>query len=169
MKNKVLLVYPGLGKTYCAERMSEVLEIQLSQYKNLNVQKLGKHFPEHLKGNLQVEMKLNPDFPKNLLDDIYKGFNENKIVVMALKSSNIDFLKVNNIDFAFVIPSKDKIEELKNQYIERGNTPEYIERNIGGLSKVYKEIEEFDKPIYFIKKGCHLADLVKVHENLMEI
>lgn len=169
MYNKVLLVYPGLGKTYCAARTSQVLEIQLSQYKNLNVQKLGKHFPEGLKGKLQVEMKLNPDFPKNLLDDINKGFNENKIVVMALKESNINFLKEHNIDFAFVMPSKNKIEELKNQYIARGNTSEYIERNMVGLSKVFKEIEEYDKPIYFIKKGNHLADLVKVNENLMEI
>lgn len=58
-KNKMLLVYPGLGKTFAAEQTDIVLEIQLSQFKNVNVKKLGDHFPEHLKGNFEPTMEIN--------------------------------------------------------------------------------------------------------------
>lgn len=160
MKNKVLLVYPGLGKTYCAQIMNNVLEIQLNHYKNLNVRKLGTHFPEHLKGNFEPAMELDSNFPNNVLDAINQGFRQDKTIVMALKNSNIDFLIEKNIDFVFVMPSKNKVAELKNQYISRGNTEQYIERNIDGLEQVLTEIKKHNKPIYYIEKGCHLSDFI---------
>ena len=158
--NKILLVYPGLGKTFAAEQTDRVLEIQLSQFKNVNVQKLGEHFPEHLKGNFEMPFEMNPDFPDNVLTAINQGFKEGKVVVMALKTSNIDFVIDNQIDFDFVMPDKDKYEELKSQYEQRGNTKEYIDRNMGMLESVDDDIKKYRKNIYYIKKGKHLLDLI---------
>ena len=133
MFEKVLLVYPGLGKTYAAERNENVLEIQLSMFKNINKRKYGSHFPEHLKGSIEVPLKTDPSFPKNVLECIKNGFSKGQIVVMALKSDNIEFLIEHNIDFQFVMPSGEKINQLQEQYEKRGNTKDYIQRNIESL------------------------------------
>lgn len=161
MGNKVLLVFPGLGKTYAASKSEKVLELQLSQFQNINKRIYGHHFPEHLKGNTDVPMQLDLEFPQNLLKCLNDGFNQGKVLVMALKTTNINFLLEHGIDFCFIMPSGDKIEELKQQYMARGNTSEYIARNIGSLEKVYSDINQYNKVIYFIREGEHLSDFIE--------
>ena len=158
--NKVLLVFPGLGKTYAAGQTDRVLEIQLSQFKNVNLKKFCDHFPEHLKGNFEVPFELDPDFPHNVLSVINQGFKDGRIPVMALKTSNIDFVIENGVDFDFVMPAKDKYDELQGQYEKRGNTKEYINRNMGMLERVENDIRKYQKNIYYIKKGGRLLDLI---------
>ena len=157
--NKILLVFPGLGKTYAAGQTDRVLEIQLSQFENLNVQKFCDHFPEHLKGNYQVPFELDPEFPQNVLSVIREGFEKGRIPVMALKTRNINFVLENNLEFDFVMPAKNKYDELKSQYEKRGNTKEYIERNMGMLERVDKNIKKYQKNVYYLQKGEHLLDL----------
>lgn len=161
MSGKVLLVFPGLGKTYASKKTDKVLEIQLSMFQNINKRLYGDHFPEHLKGNTEVAMKLDPEFPENVLKSLAEGFSEGKIPVMALKSSNIEFLLQHKIDFEFVMPSGEKIEELRKQYLKRGNTPEYIQRNIDNIEKVYADILQYNKTIYFLREGEHLLDFIE--------
>lgn len=156
----ILLVYPGLGKTYAASKTNKVLEIQLSQFENINVKKLGEHFPEHLKGVYEVEFCPDPDFPNNVINCINKGFEDGRIPVMALKTSNIEFVTKYNFDFAFVVPASDKVEQLKQQYIERNNTESYIERNMKLLDKVAQDMPKYGKQIYYIHKDEHLLDLI---------
>ena len=138
----------------------KVVEIQLGRFKNLNVEKLGEHFPEHLKGNYNPEMELNPDFPNNVIRTICEGIKNDKYVVMALKGSNIDFLIEHNFDFAFVVPGESKVQELKEQYISRGNTEEYIERNMKNIQKLPNMINPYNKTIYQIEKGQFLSTLI---------
>lgn len=158
--NKVLLVFPGLGKTYAAGQTDRILEIQLSQFKNVNLKKFCDHFPEHLKGNFEVPFELDPDFPNNVLSAICEGFKDGRIPVMALKTSNIEFVLENGLDFDFVMPDKDKYDELKEQYEKRGNTKEYVERNMGMIERVEEDIKKYGKNIYYINKGEHLLHLV---------
>jgi hypothetical protein len=101
--SKVWLVFPGLGKTYAAQKTDKILEVQLSRFKNRNVQKYGEHFPEHLKANLEVEMDLNPDYPNNAIDHIKQGLEQEKTPVLALKTDNINFVVEHNFDFEFVV------------------------------------------------------------------
>ena len=158
--NKVWLVFPGLGKTYAASKTDKILEVQLSRFKNRNVQKYGEHFPEHLKGNLEVALDLNPDYPNNAIQHIRQGLTDGKIPVLALKSDNIKFVVEHNFDFEFVVPHQDKLEQLKQQYIARGNTLEYVTRNMSHAKNILGIVGEYNKPIIYVHKDQHLLDLL---------
>ncbi len=155
---KVYLVYPGLGKTYAAKCNKNILDVRLSHFQNLNTANLSEEYLEKIKGQ-PMEMKLNPDFPQNLIDFVKNGLAQDKIVVMALKQTNIDFLIENNIDFDFVVPAEDKLEQLKNDYISRGNTLEVAERNINNVLKSIDDIKKYNKEIIYLHNNEYLLDL----------
>ncbi len=158
MENVIYLVYPGLGKTYSAKINKKILDVSLSKFENLNYENINAKDIEKLKGT-QIEMKKNPDSPNNLIDFLNNNLHNNKIIVMALKPSNIDFLIKNNFDFVFVMPAEDKIEELKKQYQDRQNTQFVVNRNIENISKTNQDILKYSKKIFYINKHKHLIDL----------
>lgn len=160
MEKCVLLVYPGLGKTYCAKQYNNVEDIRLSFYENKNVEKYDKEASEQLKGH-PLEFIKNPNFPNNLIKVLKNALKSEKVPVMALKERNIEFLIEFNFDFAFVMPAKNKIDELRQQYISRGNSDLVIDRNLENINRVQKEIESYGKPIIYVQKGEHLSDIIK--------
>ena len=158
---KLFLVYPGLGKTFSAKVNPNVLEVQVGMFRDLDRSQLGDHYPENLKGK-EREEQLNPDFPNNLNKFLAKEENKNKIVVMALKQNNIQFAIDNGYDIAFVMPTKNKLIQLKKQYKERGNTEEYIARQINMYEPTLKKIKQFTYPILFVEEGQYLLDLINL-------
>lgn len=160
MKNIIYLVYPGLGKTYGAKIDKRILEVQYNNFYNLNRRKLGEHFPENKKMNLNLEVEVDPEFPENILNYINNGLKENKFPVMALKPQNIDFCIKYNYDFAFLLPSKERQAKLKEDYIKRGNTIEYIERNMKALENLENEISKYNKRIYYLNSDEYLIDFI---------
>ena len=158
MKNKILLVYPGLGKTYTSKNNPNVLDIKLSQFQDLNYSNYSESEIEKNKGS-KVEIKPNPLFPQNIISFL-KGVDEGKIVCMALKQPNIDFLVENNFDFVFILPSEDRINQLAKDYIARGNNQKVVSRNIENLKDI-EWIKKYKKEIFYIKTGEYLQDLLK--------
>ena len=45
-------------------------------------------------------------------------------------------------------------------YETRGNTKEYIERNLSLLPKTREDIKKYGKENYLVEKGKHLLDLL---------
>lgn len=157
----IYLVYPGLGKTYCQENFPhKYADIHVSHFKNMALNKYGGYIPENLKGE-NLEFINNPDFPQNILQFINIGFRQNKIMLMALKPSNTQFLIDNGFDFVFVMPAKNKLRELEMQYINRGNTKSYIMGQLGRYDQICENIKKYNKKIIFVKKGKHLDDCFK--------
>lgn len=166
MSNIVYLVYPGLGKTYGAKIDKRILEVQYNYFYNINRRKLGDHFPEAQKMHLNIEVEVDPEFPNNIISYINEGFKEDKYPVMALKTPNIEFCLKYGFDFAFLIPSKERYAQLENDYKDRGNTSEYINRNMNILTDLENNLRQYNKKIYTLDDGEYLIDFVNKMENL---
>ena len=155
------LVYPGLGKTFSAKMNPNVLEVQVGMFRDVSRSDLGDHYPEKLKGAKREEV-LNPDFPNNLIDFLGKQENQDKIIVMALKQNNMQFAIDHGYDIAFVMPTKNKLRQIKQQYKLRGNTDEYIARQINMYEPTLEKIKQYTYPILFVDEGQYLLDLINL-------
>jgi len=158
---KAYLVYPGLGKTTFAKTNSEFIDVQVRVFKDLSLKEYieTKKYPNY-RGNPIKE--INPDYPTNLIEYVKKEIKTEKIILMAPKQDAYDLLEALRItEFCFVMPDKERLKELEQDYLIRGDSLDYINRNIRKrYNLVIKVAKQMKKDIIFLKPGEYLADII---------
>ena len=173
MKEKILvLVYPGLGKTYTAEHFANVIDFEQQFYTYVYDDSI-KHLPlEEIKSSYSKKIP-NPDFPGNYIKDIGKALENNEIVVTTFIPKTFQAL-INDANYEdtriiLVIPDKNNFEELADRFRARGNTEEFIEHRRIDLPKV---IEQFDNAQnvekVVVSGGGYLSDALLDHGVKLE-
>lgn len=156
----VYFVYPGLGKTTLAKKNAKIVDIQIRLFKDAQLAKyIGTTDYPNYRGNSIV--KINPEFPNNLCKYALQEIGNGKILLFVPKTDGYNLMNALNItDYAFIMPDKERLEQLKQDYIARGDNSDYINRN---LNERYKSVLDYanqmKKEIIFLKPGEYLSDI----------
>lgn len=162
---KAYIVYPGLGKTYLSNQNDQFADIETKIFKDLSLERYigAKYYPNYRGEQIK---ELNPDYPTNRNKYAEKQLAANKIILLVPKQDSYDLLKALGIsDFSFIMPDKDRLKQLEQDYVSRGDNLEYINRNIAErYNQVLELAKQMEKEIIFLKSGEYLVDiLVKTH------
>lgn len=153
--NKIISVFPGIGKTTLVQINKNYIDLESSDYKWIDI---DKTLPiEERKGTAKT---INPDFPNNYIKKINEltgmGFN----VLISSHKEVREALQAQGIEYTIVLPSLDMKEEMISRYLSRGNQESFVnllktnyEKFVGDLS-----IDPNEKII--LKSGQYLSDLV---------
>lgn len=153
--NKIISVFPGIGKTTLVQINKNYIDLESSDYKWIDI---DKTLPiEERKGTAKT---INPDFPNNYIKKINEltsmGFN----VLISSHKEVREALQAQGIEYTIILPSLDMKEEMISRYLSRGNQESFVnllktnyEKFVGDLS-----IDPNEKII--LKSGQYLSDLV---------
>ncbi len=151
----IYLVYPGLGKTFLAQKYSGFCDINVRKFKDAD-------FENYTSSYRGTKIKnINPDFPNNLKNYLLDKIKVNITILMAFKEATIKLLDEMKLDYEIVLPDESKLEELKAIYEQRGDSDEYIEQN---TTHRYKEslslVKQSGKEMRRVAKGFWLEDVI---------
>ena len=146
MKEKILvLVYPGLGKTYTAENFANVIDFEQQFYTYIYDDSV-KHLPlEQIKSDASKKTP-NPEWPDNFIKGIDGALENNEIVITTFTPKVYDALCVGthreNTRTILVFFDRDNFDELADRYRARGNTEEFIDRRKVDFQKVMQRFDD---------------------------
>lgn len=156
------LVYPGLGKTTLAKKNDLISDIETKIFKDASLkQYIGtKDYPNYRGASVN---EINPEWPNNLYQYAQNEIKNGCILVSVPKKDSYDMLNVLNIqDYAFIMPDNQRLVQLRQDYINRGDDEAYIKRNLTDrYNAVLKDAHDQGKEVIFIKKGEYLTDILK--------
>lgn len=158
---KAYLVYPGLGKTTLANKNPDFIDIETKIFKDLSLaQYIGKKDYPNYRGQ-KIE-KINLEYPANIQEYTRKQIAEGKIILLVFKQDSLDLLKSLGInDYKIVLPSIERLEQLKKDYINRGDDLNYIENNMTmRYNQVLIESKESGKEITFLRPEQYLENII---------
>lgn len=157
------LVYPGLGKTTLAKNNANIADIETKIFKDASLAPyIGtKDYPNY-RG--VVVLEINPDWPNNLYEYARRKLADGKILVSVPKQDTYEMLNALEItDYAFIMPDTERLEQLRQDYIKRGDNEEYIKRNLNDrYESVLKYAHDIKKEVIFVKPNEYLADVLQV-------
>lgn len=149
MNARIFCVFAGLGKTFLAQKYSNVIDHDLSKYKykynyndNINYEALKAT-------NNRVK---NKDFPDNWLMKLKELMNTDNIILVPADLEIRNILVKNKIDFIFIMPDLNSKKILIERYKKRGNNKEFIKRAINQLHEWHKEIPYFEYNTIILSK-----------------
>ena len=158
MSAKVFSVFAGLGKTYVGEKYPNVLDLESSpfRYDYTNVKK-----EDYEKIKEKPNRKINPNWPNNFIDAIKEASNKYDIILVSPSPDIRELLEQNDIDYTFILPSKDSREILLERYKKRENSQELINLVMVYFDTwSYKE-EAYNCPLVILDKDKYLEDYLK--------
>ncbi len=158
-KPKVISVFAGLGKTTVGKKYSSVCDLQSSPFR-CDYSNIKKEDFEKMK--CSSSRISNPDWPDNYLRAIIDAM---KIYDVVLVPSSMDvrtLLIDNNIEFLFVLPSKDNEnrQKLLKRYEHRGNNIDLINDVMNYFDDWSRNQSDYDYPIKILDKDKYLEDLL---------
>ncbi len=120
MKTRIVAAFPGMGKTHLTKRNPEsCLELGVSVYKPIKDDN----------GNV---IKTNPDFPKNIIEDILKNIGNYEFIFVGTDQQILDALVENCLFFYLIYPYETQKIEYFEKYQNRGSSNRFkdlMERN----------------------------------------
>lgn len=164
MRAKVFSVFAGLGKTYVGKKYPKVLDLQSNPYR-FDYTNIKKEDYEKLKST--SNRKVNTNWPNNFINMIKESINKYDVILVASSPDIRELLEQNNIQYTFVLPSRDSKETLLERYKKRGNSKELINQVMGYFDTwSYKE-EDYNCPLVILNKDKYLEDYLK-EERLID-
>ena len=158
MSAKVFSVFAGLGKTYVGKKYSNVLDLQSSpcRYDYTNVKKEDYERIKEIPNR-----KVNPNWPNNFIDAIKEASNKYDIILVSSSPDIRELLEQNDIDYTFILPSKDSREILLERYKKRENGQELINLVMGYFDTWSYKKEDYNCPLVILDKDKYLEDYLK--------
>ncbi|MBI2414673.1 hypothetical protein HYV31_02430 [candidate division WWE3 bacterium] len=161
MKHKILvLAYPGSGKTYLADHYKNISDFEFQHYR-YDYGEL-KHLPlEQLKGRTEIRTN-NPDWPHNFFKALDGELKKGRIVLVPFATSLLKIL--NHLETSsgtriiFAIQNKDFFEQLAENFRNRGNSDEFIERRRNDFQKCHEIIANSKFEKVYISNNEFLED-----------
>lgn len=159
---KAYIVYPGLGKTTLVRKNKLFADIEAKPFKDLSLAEyIGKPEYPNVRG-LPVK-ELNPEYPRNMYDYARAEIAAGKILLLVPKQDSFGMLDELGIkDFSFIMPDRERLKQLEQDYTGRGDDPEYIRKNINErYEQVLNLARELGKEIIFVKPDEYLENIIK--------
>ena len=157
MKQKVMSVFAGLGKTTVGNKYPNICDLQSSPYR-CDYSNIKSEDYEKMKYDLN--RVANSEWPNNYLNAILDAMKKYDLVLVP---SNLDVRKLlidNNIDFAFVLPSYDSRDILLERYKIRKNNSNMIQSVMFNFDNWSRNQDDYTYPIYILDKNQYLEDLI---------
>ncbi|MDR1360908.1 MAG: hypothetical protein LBJ18_01190 [Rickettsiales bacterium] len=161
LSKQAYFVYPGLGKTTLAKINPAIADIETKIFKDASLAEyIGAADYPNFRGPAAV--KINPEWPDNLNEFARREMAAGKIIVSVPKQDSYDLLNTLRVtDYAFIMPDADRLEQLRRDYIARGDDAEYIKPNLmERYNAVLDYARKVGKEIIFLKPGQYLADVL---------
>jgi hypothetical protein len=157
-KGIIIAAFATCGKTYLGNKYSNVIDLESSKYKYINV---PDKTIEQLKGTIG---KINPKWPNNYYKAIMKAQEEYDVVLIQLKPEHFDYLDKNNIKYSIAYPNLNNWGEVEKRCIARNNNKNFIIRlkkvfvpfYMDSISRKYEKIYILDNEMTL--EDCLLKD-----------
>lgn len=163
----LILVYPGLGKTYTAEHFGNVSDFEQQHYMFIYDDDIKDLPLEQIKSDAS-RRKPNPDWPNNFVEAIDRELGRSEIVITTFIPKVYDALvnnaKYENTRIVLVVFDEDNFNELADRFRARGNTEEFVERRRLDFPRVieqFNDAQNVEKII--INGGGYLSDALIAH------
>lgn len=160
--SKTYLVYPGLGKTTLANKNFQFIDIGIRFFQDLSLEKYmnAKACCPNYRGS--PIKTINPKYPNNIKEYIKTQIACDKTILMAFKKDSINIINSLGItDYKIVLPGYNRLKQLRQDYIKRGDNAKYIENN---LTERYNHALNLAKnlgnDIIFLKSGEYFEDVI---------
>ena len=151
----IISAFPGIGKTTLATENPNVIDLESSNYKWLDIDT-----------NLSIEERkgtsktLNPNFPENYVQDIIDLSREGYTVLISSHKEVRDELHKRNIQFTIVLPSLDMKQEMIDRYIKRGNQENFVTMLKNNYETFINDLMTDPSPKIILNKGQYLKDVI---------
>lgn len=161
MKQKILvLAYPGSGKTYLADHYKNISDFEFQHYRYDYGE--HKHLPlEQLKGRTEIRTN-NLDWPQNFFKALDSELENGRIVLVPFATSLLeilDYLETSReTRIIFAIQNKDSFDKLAENFKNRGNSEEFIERRRNDFYKCHDLIASARFEKVYINSNEFLSD-----------
>ena len=140
----VISAFPGVGKTYCAERTK--LNILDSDSTNFSWSSPGVR---------------NPEFPQNYIDHIKANLDKGGVDFIFVSSHDVvrDALVKAGLVFTLIYPTRSMKNEYLQRYRNRGSDENFIKLLDGSWGKFMDSLEEQQNCKHIqLKNGEYLSD-----------
>ncbi len=151
--------FPGIGKTTLANKYSNVIDMESSDYSYILTDKERKMSREELKGT--KKNKENPRWPKNYIQEIIKNINKYDVILISHHPSVKQELEDRNIDFFLAIPELNCKEEYLERYKLRGNKDRWINEVIENYDLWITMDYDLKEEKIILKQGEYIEDVLK--------
>ena len=172
MDEKILvLVYPGLGKTWVAENFANVIDFEQQHYTFIYDDDIKDLPLEQIKSDAS-KRRPNPDWPNNFISGVNMALKSNDIVITTFIPKvykailSADYQNVRIILATF---NHENFEELAERFRARGNSEDFVERRRADFSIVNQLLQK-DKTNekIIVESGEYLASaLIKYGVKLL--
>lgn len=150
----IIAGFPCIGKTTMAKKYANVLDLSSTKFHYLIEDVL---INETLKG-MECNLKLNPDWPQNYLEEILKV--QKKYDIVFILANDYILHKMNNLGIQYLIAVPE--ENLKQEYLDRARIRGNIESFVLGFDARYDKWRNMmmSQPVekVYLKKGEYIED-----------
>lgn len=168
---EAIVATPGCGKSYLCDKYPEkyvdVDELRL-RCKYVVPDNITRQELESTKGNRQFPKREGgkENYLKLLREELVKTWKAKKVLICAPHPEVIDWLKEYGIKYCFIYQSLDMIEEMRERFISRGNSDDFVKENCDAIEKFYDEnVNETNSAVkYEFGHGEYLEDILKKFE-----
>jgi len=155
------IVYPGLGKTTLSKKRTDIADIEGKIFRDASLAPyIGKSEYPNYRG--QKVVAINPEYPENLYTYCRGELGAGKTLVSVPKQETYDLIRVLGIeDYAFIMPSRERLAQLEADYNGRGDDAEYIRDCVGErYEAVLKYAASVGKEVIFVGPGEYLEQVL---------
>lgn len=151
--------YGAIGKTYLADKYKNVADIEMGDYHYTN--KGFENVPVELrKGNQERRKDIHPDWPENYINAVMSATLKYDIVLCGMPKFLREYLRMENIEFYYVFPTKEAKDECFIRAKNRGNNDFFISDMAKNYDKWFDEIIGDNKKILWMKSGQYLENVL---------
>ena len=153
-KVHIISGFPGTGKSTAAKLLPGiVIDLESSDF--------------HWTDPKAEEKVQHPEWPANYITAIralafetdgLKNYRDLLYVLISGHAQVLNRLDELGIDYAISYPALDAKEEYLQRYIDRGNTPEFIEKLSANYEKYIADLKSHGKPEIPLAEGEYLFD-----------
>ena len=124
---KIFACFAGLGKTTCG-KLDSVLDMESSNFRYIYDEVVDI---EKIKGS--DGRTKNWRFPNNFYSELIRNMYKYNIILIPLIPEIMHKLKEEKIEFSLIYPKKTRVNILRRDFLNRGNSRRFTEANINIL------------------------------------
>lgn len=139
--SRVILGFPGVGKTVAEENFEGVIDLESSSFKYIETFKTS----EEGKGN--PNRTLDPNYPKNYIQAIQAAMSTHKVVLASMHPEVRDGLRLLGVEYWVCFPSHDCKEEYMARYRDRGNSEYFLKSMEEFFYESIRRLDGYDRRV----------------------
>ena len=161
MNTKIIVGYPGIGKTYLGNTFCDVIDIDSSDYHWIYHNSEIAQDMERRKDCQDRELNLL--WPYNYIEAIDQLYHQEEYsyILVVFKKEILPLLSAKRLPFTIVAHKKELKTEYKQRYIDRNNSDAYISRMLSEWDDDMRQIKNYSN-VYYLDSCEHLTDFVAV-------